>query len=163
MDWASGVLSTLDGPAFYRSMARLGIRYGPDFRMLLKKTTDGSAAVLRCQMAFVRVAASLQCSLGLLRHTDNAHGRAKQNRLAKPEGGKSMGWLNEGKICAAPFDMMTFAGAYEQVGCMLHSPPGWPDPGGCFRCHWLAAASADRHPSAGHCRPLSLHHDWIGG
>ena len=91
MDWAPNVLSTLDGPAFYRSMARIGIRYGPEFRMLLKKTTDGSAAVLRCQMAFVRVAASLHCSLGLLRHTDNANGRAKQEQLAKSEGGNEHG------------------------------------------------------------------------
>ena len=48
VDWAPSVLDTLDAPAFYRGMSRMGIRYGPRFRMLLKKATDNQAAVLRC-------------------------------------------------------------------------------------------------------------------
>lgn len=48
VEWPHDELSTLDADAFYRQVLRTGIRYGPHFRMLLRKTTDGSAAVLRC-------------------------------------------------------------------------------------------------------------------
>lgn len=37
----------MDAPGFYRQVVRTGIRYGPQFKMLVKKTIDGSAAVLR--------------------------------------------------------------------------------------------------------------------
>ena len=48
VEWPHGALSTLDADAFYRQVLRTGIRYGPRFRMLLRKAIDGSAAVLRC-------------------------------------------------------------------------------------------------------------------
>jgi hypothetical protein len=47
VDWSHGVLDTMEASAFYRQVLRTGIRYGPHFKMLVKKTIDGSAAVLR--------------------------------------------------------------------------------------------------------------------
>lgn len=62
VEWPHGALDTLDADAFYRQVVRTGIRYGPRFKMLLKKSTDGSAAVLRHARRRPCSAACAQCA-----------------------------------------------------------------------------------------------------
>lgn len=70
MEWDHGVLDTMEAPAFYRQVLRTGIRYGPHFKMLLKKTTNGSTAVLRSDLLHkVQVCwLDLEQSLCMCRH-----------------------------------------------------------------------------------------------
>ncbi len=63
VEWPHGELDTLDAAAFYRQVARTGIRYGPRFRMLLRKSAGGAAAVLRrarCAGALLQCTACAQ-------------------------------------------------------------------------------------------------------
>ncbi|EIE19942.1 hypothetical protein COCSUDRAFT_58179 [Coccomyxa subellipsoidea C-169] len=69
VDWSHGALDTMEAPAFYRQVLRTGIRYGPHFRMLVKKTIDGSAAVLRWDACFIRLLDGL-LQAGALNATD---------------------------------------------------------------------------------------------
>ena len=47
VEWPLGELDTLDAQAFYLQVVRLGIEYGPHFRMVCKTSADGQTAVLR--------------------------------------------------------------------------------------------------------------------
>ncbi|KAK9916399.1 hypothetical protein WJX75_002178 [Coccomyxa subellipsoidea] len=69
VDWSHGVLDTMEAPAFYRQVLRTGIRYGPHFKMLVKKTIDGSAAVLKWDACFIRLLDGL-LQAGALNATD---------------------------------------------------------------------------------------------
>ncbi|EIE19938.1 hypothetical protein COCSUDRAFT_44339 [Coccomyxa subellipsoidea C-169] len=69
VDWSHGVLDTMEAPEFYRQVLRTGIRYGPHFKMLVKKTIDGSAAVLRWDACFIRLLDGL-LQAGALNATD---------------------------------------------------------------------------------------------
>ena len=48
VEWPHGELDTIDAQSFYLEILRLGIEYGPHFRMVCKSSGDGRTAVLRC-------------------------------------------------------------------------------------------------------------------
>jgi hypothetical protein len=54
-DWQHGELDSVDASAFYASVARAGIQYGPAFQMVRKTSGDGRASLLRWDGCFVRL------------------------------------------------------------------------------------------------------------